>query len=112
MKKQSITRTITRTDFRKVVNYNLNNRGKMTRFICFNAKMVIFEVVTNEGDMLFNPDSNFLFQSAIIKDGKIVSAFTFSVERLKYLVNTIDFFNRDEKSRTKMGFPEITLKNK
>lgn len=111
MKKQSIIQTITRSDFRKVVNYYLNGRGKVTRISHFSAKTVIFHVVTYADNMLFSIDTNFNFMDAIIKDGQIHSTFTFSVDKLKYLVNTIDFFNRDEKSRVKMGFPEVTLKN-
>lgn len=111
MKKQSIIQTITRSDFRKVVNYYLNSRGKVSRIGTFSAGLVVFEVLTNNGDMLFSPDTNFSFLSASIKDGKIHSVWTFSADKLKYLVNTIDFFNRYEKSRVKMGFPEVTLEN-
>ena len=111
MKKQSITQTISKSDLRKVVNYYLNGRGKVLRIGTYSAGLVVFEVLTNTGDMLFSPDTNFNFLSATIKENQIHSVWTFSADNLKYLVNTIDFFNRDEKSRVKMGFPEITLKN-
>lgn len=109
MKKQSIIQIIMRSDFRKVVNYYLNGRGKVTRIGTFSAGLVVFEVLTNSGDMLFSPDTNFSFLSASIKNGQIHSVWTFRADKLKYLTNTIDFFNRDEKSRVKMGFPEVTI---
>jgi hypothetical protein len=110
MKKESFIKTISRTDFRKLVNYYLNGRGKLLRFSSFKSDVVIFYVTTFENDMLSSIDSSFHFQSAMIKKGLIVSTWTCSVDKLKYLVNTITFFNRDEKSRLKMNFPVITLK--
>ena len=110
MKRKSIIQTLTRADFRKVVNYYLNGRGKVTRISHFSAKTVIFHVITYHDNMLFSIDTNFRFMDAVIKNSQIHSTFTFDVSNLKYLVNTIDFFNRDEKSRLKMGFPVITLK--
>ena len=109
-KTKSITQTINRTNFRKVVNYHLNGRGKVVKISTFTADVVVFDILTNKGSMLFSIDTNFNFMDAIIKNDQIKSTWNFRRENLKHLLNQIDFFARDEKSRAKMNFPVITLK--
>lgn len=112
MKKESIIQTISKKDFRKLVNYYLNGRGEVTTINTFKSNVVIFNVVTFKNNSLFHLDSSFSFMGAFIKNDQIHSTWYLKVENLKYLINTIDFFNRSESHRIKMNFPVITLKNK
>ena len=106
---KSILQTINKTNFKKYVNYKLNNRGKVKRFSTFNSKTIIFEVIINKNNMLFNID-NCRFMSCSNYGKNMKAVFSLSIDNLPYIINEIEYFNRDIKSRDKMNFPVITLK--
>ena len=112
MKKLTFTNYLNRTEFKKVINYHLNKRGRVKRIGTFNSKSVIFDVEVFENNHLFSID-NCRFQSCFInkKTGRINATFTCGIENLNYLLMEIAFFQKFPKDRAKMEFPEVELKN-
>lgn len=115
--KTSILGTIDKTNFKKYINYHLVNHNlperkvKIVRIGTFNKDMIIFTVKYYEKHKHAHNISNCEFCDAYIdKQGNLIVSYSFSRNRLIYLVNDINYFMRDNKSKLKMSFPDICLK--
>lgn len=90
---------LTKKELRLLVNFHLQNRGKVKRFISYNKSSIIFQVKFN---------SNFAFQLSNFNimdvnfDKKTIT-YSVSQKNYKYIVNEVLFYRRFPKSRIKQN---------
>ena len=97
---------LSKKELRLIVNYHLQNRGKLSRFISYNKSSVIFQVQYNSN--FAHQLSNFSI-SDINFDKKIIT-YSVSKKNYKHLVNEVLFYRRFPKSTIKqngINFPKI-----
>ena len=109
---KSILQVINRTNFKKYINYKLNERAKLKRFSSFTSKTIIFEVEVKKNNMLFSIDNCRFMSASNYHKNTLKAVFSFKVENLHYIINEVNFFNKFPENKIKSKFPNIELKSK
>ena len=115
-KKESFKRVFNKTEFKKFITYFLRNYGKVKKVNSLQSESIIFTVVSVPTDSnthcFFNTDYCYVQSAFINQKGEIETTLSTRVNQLKYMLDCINFFERDEKSKEKMQFPDVKLLNK
>jgi hypothetical protein len=82
---------LSKKELRLFINYHLQNRGKITRFVCYNKDYIIFQVKFSK-NMAFNI-SNVAEIMDVKFDTKIIT-FTISKKNYKDIINEVLFYRK------------------
>lgn len=106
----SIRQAMSKSDLRKFISFKIKSFAKITRIGVYSSTLVTFTVESTSGQIRFL--NGFKVLSAVVQNGKLFATYSLHAEEIKYHVDEIEYYQRNENIAKALNYPTITLKNK